>query len=78
MFRFAASNPQVAIMEGAEYIAYQQIRLAQKGVGVLPVTAEEPSDATALTLTAGLQESLNVPDSKTEEKSQSKRRRPNG
>ena len=37
LFQFAERHPQVAILEGSEYIAYEQIQLAQKGVGTLPL-----------------------------------------
>lgn len=37
MFDFAKENPEVAILEGAEYVTYQRLRLAQKGKGQLPM-----------------------------------------
>jgi len=39
LIRFAERHPAPAILEGAEYIAYQQIQLAQKNVGELPPLA---------------------------------------
>lgn len=35
-FQYADANPDVALMEGAEIIAYRRLQLAQKGVGNLP------------------------------------------
>lgn len=35
-FQFADANPDVALMEGAEIIAYRRMQLAQKGLGDLP------------------------------------------
>ena len=36
LIRFAEKHPEVAILEGAEFLVYHQIELARKGVGVLP------------------------------------------
>ena len=45
LIRFAEKRPEVAILEGAEFLRYQQIELAQKGVGALPDSPPVPSDS---------------------------------
>lgn len=48
-FQFADANPDVALMEGAEIIAYRRMQLAQKGLGNLPdVTPVSPEGADML------------------------------
>lgn len=48
-FQFADANPDVALMEGAEIIAYRRMHLAQKGIGSLPdAPAETPEGADRL------------------------------
>ncbi len=60
LFRFSEKNPTLALMEGAELIAWQQIEMAAKGVtrlppdnsiadpeGPLPVAAELTSEPDA-------------------------------
>ena len=46
LIRFAEKHPEVAILEGAEFLVYHQIELARKGVGVLPDAPPEPPDET--------------------------------
>ena len=45
LIHFAEKRPEVAILEGAEFLRYQQIELARKGTGVLPTSPTEPSDS---------------------------------
>lgn len=78
MFQFAKANPQVAIMEGAEYIAYQQIQFAQKGTPALPSSPAEAPDAADLSLPMGSPALLKCPDTPGEESNRPKRRRTNG
>lgn len=46
LIRFAEKRPEVAILEGAEFLVYHQIELAQKGVGILPDAPPEPPEGT--------------------------------
>lgn len=48
LINFAEKHPEVAILEGAEFLRYQQIELARKGAGVLPSSPPEPSDPTGM------------------------------
>lgn len=46
LFNFAENNPSAAILEGAEFIRHEQIRLSAKGHGELPaqelILTQEP------------------------------------
>lgn len=44
LIHFAEKRPEVAILEGAEFLRYQQIELAQKGIGALPASPPVSSD----------------------------------
>ena len=46
LIHFAEKRPEVAILEGAEFLRYQQFELARKGVGVLPSSPPESPDST--------------------------------
>ncbi len=61
LIRFAERNPAPAILEGAEYVVYQQIQLAQKNVGVLPPSPSEPPAAEP-TLLPSQAEAIQAPD----------------
>jgi hypothetical protein len=45
LIHFAETRPEVAILEGSEFLRYQQIEYAQKGVGALPASPPVPSDS---------------------------------
>lgn len=61
LFQFAERHPQVAILEGSEYIEYEQIQLAQKGVGTLPPSPAAPATE-SLDLPPAERAALQLPD----------------
>jgi hypothetical protein len=61
-FNFADKNPSAAILEGAEFVRHEELRLAAKNVPQIPyaeTTTTAPPDAPAITFDA---ESANAPD----------------
>ena len=63
LIHFAERKPEVAILEGAEFLAYQHmISLAQKGIGALPeAPPETPEPSDILILPADI-EAARLPD----------------
>lgn len=79
MFRFADAHPEVAILEGAEFLRWRELEMAQKGKGMISVTESESPDATDLTLPESRKAAaLELPDPEVSEDSKPKRRRTNG
>ncbi len=59
---FADRNPQAAILEGAEFLMHEQLRLGTKASPQLPVTGTDFVEATTVTLTPEEQRTLQQPD----------------
>lgn len=78
LIRFAERHPAPAILEGAEYIAYQQIQLAQKNVGELPPSPDEPPSAEPLPVLPAQLEAAKAPDPLALEPAKPKRPKTDG
>ena len=62
---FADRNPQAAILEGAEFLMHEQLRLGTKASPELPAAAQEFVQETPVVLTPQEQETLEQPDQDT-------------
>lgn len=78
LIRFAERHPATAILEGAEYVAYQQIRLAQKDVGDIPPSPDESPVSEPLPLLPADAEAAKSPDPPPTESGRPKRLPKNG
>ena len=78
LFQFADANPDVAMMEGAEIIAFRRMQFAQKGVGTLPDSTPESSEPDAKPLPAAEQAAIPLPDPLQLEQPKPKRAKSNG
>lgn len=78
LIRLTENHPEVAILEGAEFLVYQQIKLAQKGVGTLPDAAPEtPEGVNALPSPEDI-EAASLPDPEPIEDPKPRSRRKEG
>ena len=59
---FADRNPQAAILEGAEFLMHEQLRLGTKATPELPATSQDFIEAAPVTLTPEEQETVEQPD----------------
>ncbi len=62
LISFAQSNPQAAILEGAEFLMHEQLQLGTKANPKIQVTAKDFAEATPVTLTPEEQKNLQQPD----------------
>ena len=62
---FADRNPQAAILEGAEFLMHEQLRLGTKANPELPATAGDFIEATAVTLSPEERKTIQDPDPET-------------
>ena len=62
---FADRNPQAAILEGAEFIMHEQLRLGTKANPQLPSTEMDFIEATPVTLSPEERETIQEPDPDT-------------
>jgi hypothetical protein len=62
---FADRNPQAAILEGAEFLMHEQLRLGTKANPQLPAGEEDLIEATPVTLSPEERETIQEPDSDT-------------
>lgn len=70
LINFANKNPQAAILEGAEFLVHEQIKLAAKGISILPdtinrLTYDRPPQIGNLSQTE-----INTPDENIETKNE--------
>lgn len=62
---FADRNPQAAILEGAEFLMHEQLRLGTKASPELSAAAQDFVQETPVTLTPEEQETIQQPDPDT-------------
>jgi hypothetical protein len=62
---FADRNPQAAILEGAEFLMHEQLRLGTKANPQLPTGEGDVIEATPVTLSPEEQETIQEPDPDT-------------
>lgn len=66
LINFANNNPQAAILEGAEFLIHEQIKLAAKGIGSFPSLSSNLTEETPIIVDEAIQNSANEPDSEIE------------
>jgi len=62
LISFAQSNPQAAILEGAEFLMHEQLQLGTKANPKIQVTVKDFAEATPVTLAPEEQKNLQQPD----------------
>ncbi|MFA6151245.1 MAG: hypothetical protein WC716_07995 [Chitinophagaceae bacterium] len=62
LINFANNNPQAAILEGAEFLVHEQIKLAAKGVGSFPSLTSNLTEETPIIIDEAIQNKANQPD----------------
>lgn len=62
---FADRNPQAAILEGAEFLMHEQLRLGTKATPQLPTGENDVIEATPVTLSPEEEETVQEPDPDT-------------
>ncbi len=62
LINFANKNPQAAILEGAEFLVHEQIKLAAKGIDSIPQTLATLIEETPVEVNPLVQEIANQPE----------------